>query len=126
MERASARTTPDRAGGDDRWEQGSAPTGLNSNSTVPTMQGFITSQAGDNSLAEYERMSQLHNAEMNQIRQQLDSQRQLPGSENYFRSSTQSQLGTPTGSDPRLGSTGYSRRSNFNSMPSNNAARQLP
>lgn len=126
MERASARTTPDRAGGDDRWEQGSAPTGLNSNSTVPTMQGFITTQAGDNSLAEYERMSQLHNAEMNQIRQQLDSQRQLPGSENYFRSSTQSQLGTPTGSDPRLGSTGYSRRSNFNSMPSNNSARQLP
>lgn len=126
MERASARTTPDRAGGDDRWEQGSAPSGINANSTVPTMQGFLATQAGDNSLAEYERMSQLHNAEMNQIRQQLDSQRQLPGSENYFRSSTQSQLGTSNGNNPRLDSTSYSRRSNFNSMHTNNAARQLP
>ncbi|MCX7420353.1 MAG: tetratricopeptide repeat protein [Planctomycetia bacterium] len=123
MERASMRSTSDRSGGDDRWEQGSAPTGLNTNMTVPTVQGFLATQAGDNSLAEYERMSQLHNAEMNQIRQQLDSQRQQPGSENYFRSTTQSQLGSPNGNDPRLGSTNSSRRPNANSMPFNNAQR---
>ena len=126
MERVSARSTPDRAGGDDRWEQGSAPNGLNSNMTVPTMQGFLATQAGDNSLAEYERMNQLHNAERNMIQQQLDSQRQIPGSENYFRSSTQSQLGVPTGNDPRLGPPNFSRRSNFNSMPSNDAPRRMP
>jgi hypothetical protein len=124
MERASARSTPDRAGGDDRWEQGSAPNGLNT--TVPTMQGFLATQSGDNSLAEYERMNQLHNAERNLIQQQLDSQRQLPGSENYFRSSTQSQLGSSTNTDTRLGPTSFSRRSNFNPMSSNNAPRQMP
>ncbi len=126
MERASTRTNPDRAGGDDRWEQGSAPNGLSSAASAPTMQGFLATPAGDNALAEYERMNQMHNSEMNMIRQQLDSQRQLPGSENYFRSSTQSQLGTPTGADPNLGRIGSSRRSNFNPMPSNNAPRQLP
>lgn len=126
MERASARTNPDRAGGDDRWEQGSAPNSLNSTASTPTMQGFLATPAGDNALAEYERMNQLHNSEMNLIRQQLDSQRQLPGSENYFRSSTQSQLGAPTGADPNLDRLGSSRRSNFNPMPSNNAPRQLP
>ncbi|HLQ45704.1 MAG TPA: tetratricopeptide repeat protein [Planctomycetaceae bacterium] len=94
MERASARSTaPDRAGGDNRWEQGSAPNSLNPNASVVTMQGFLATPTGDNALAEYERMNQQQNQETYLIRQQLDAQRQLPGSENYFRSSTQPQLG---------------------------------
>ena len=64
------------------------------------MQGFLATPAGEKALAEYERMNQRHNAEANLIRQQIDAQRQLPGSENYFRSTTQPQLGTPTGTNP--------------------------
>ena len=52
MERASSRSTPNRAGGDDRWEQGSAPNGLNPNTTVPTKQGFLAIPTGENALAE--------------------------------------------------------------------------
>jgi hypothetical protein len=101
MERASTRSTvPDRAGGDDRWEQLAPPPGSPPNFSVPTMQGFLATPAGENAFAEYERMNQRHNAETNLIRQQIDAQRQLPSSENYFRSTTQPQLGTPTGTDP--------------------------
>ena len=56
---------------------------------------------GDNSLLEYERMIQMQNAETNRIRQQIDDQRQLPGSENFRRSRAQPQTGTPTGPNPR-------------------------
>ena len=101
MERASTRSTaPDRAGGDDRWEELAPPPGSATNFSAPTIQGFLATPAGEKALAEYERMNQRHNAEANLIRQQIDAQRQLPASENYIRSTTQPQLGTPTGTNP--------------------------
>ena len=65
------------------------------------MQGYLTTPMGDNSLIDYERMIQAANAETNQIRQQIDAQRQLPASENFRRSRTQSQTGTSNGLGPR-------------------------
>ncbi len=101
MERASTRSTvPDRAGGDDRWQQLAAPPGNSASLSTPTMQGFLATPAGEKALADYELMNQRHNAEANLIKQQIDAQRQLPGSENYYRSTTQPQLGTPTGTNP--------------------------
>ncbi len=104
LERAGTRSTvPDRFGGDDRWEQGPSPTGSTPIRSAPTNQGFIAAPAGENAFSEYERMIQMHNAELNSIRQQLDTQRQQPGSELFFRSTTLPQMGTPTGADPKLG-----------------------
>lgn len=71
MPRGNTRAAaPDRFGGNPS-EQGS-----------PTRPGFLPTNVGDSSFSEYERMIQMQNAETNQIRQQLDTQRQLPGSEN--------------------------------------------
>ncbi len=102
LQRANTRTTvPDRFDGDDRWENGAAPGTQSAQTSTPTMQGHLATAIGDNSLLEYERMIQQHNAETNQIRQQIDEQRQLPGSENFRRSRAQPQTGTPNGSRPR-------------------------
>ncbi|MFM9964983.1 MAG: tetratricopeptide repeat protein [Planctomycetaceae bacterium] len=57
----------------------------------PMTQGFLPTTLGDNSLSVYEQMIQRQNAEINQIQQQLDAQRQLPGSENYFQTRPQRQ-----------------------------------
>lgn len=95
--RAGTRSTvADRFGGDDRWEQGPAPN-VAGVQTAPSVQGFLPTPTDERALQEYERMIQQHNAETNQIRQQIDRQRQLPASENYYRSRTQPQTGTPTG-----------------------------
>ncbi len=105
LERAGTRSTvSDRFAGDDRWEQGPSPTGSAPIRSAPTIQGFIAAPAGENAFSEYERMIQMHNAELNSIRQQLDTQRQQPGSELYFRSTTQPQMGTSTGADQNFGS----------------------
>lgn len=69
--------------GGNQWRQGQPPGTQSSLTSAPTIQGFLPTTVGDNSLSEYERMIQLHNAETDRIRQQLDAQRQLPGSENY-------------------------------------------
>lgn len=71
----------DRFGGN-QWEQGPPPGGQVPQTSLPTRQGFLPTNGGDNSLLEYEREIQRQNAEVNQIRQQLDAQRQSPGSEN--------------------------------------------
>jgi hypothetical protein len=55
----------------------------------------------EHSLNATELMIQQHNAETNRIRALIDAERQLPGSELYFRSRTVPQTGTPTGPDPR-------------------------
>lgn len=83
MQRNNARTdTPDRFGGT-QWEQGQPPGTQSSQMSSPTIQSFLPTTIGDNSLLEYERDIQRQNAEINQIRQEIDAQRQLPGSENY-------------------------------------------
>ena len=115
MERASSRSAQD--------SPSSNRTPL---TTAPTMQGFMATPAGETSLAEYERMTQLHNTEMNQIRQQIDAQRQLPGSENYFQNSPQSPRGTPNAADPNFSRSGFTRRSSSLPMPADNASRSMP
>ena len=73
-QRGNTRTAaPDRFGSN-QSEQGS-----------PTRPGSLPTNISDSSFSEYERMIQMQNAETNQIRQQLDTQRQLPGSENSSR-----------------------------------------
>lgn len=102
LQRANTRATvPDPSDGDDRWVNGSAPGTQSAQTSTPTMQGHLTTAIGDNSLLEYERMIQQLNAETNQIRQQIDEQRQVPASENFRRSRSSPQTGTPNGSRPR-------------------------
>ena len=91
----------DRSGGDERWENGAAPGTQSAQTSTPSMQGYLAAPVGDNSLIEYERMIQQHNAETNRIKQQLDEQRQLPSSENFRRSRSQPQTGTSSGTVPR-------------------------
>ncbi len=84
--RAGSRApAPNRTNGGDRWEQGADQNINSATRSAPTAQGFITGPAGENSLTEYERMIQAHNTEANFIRQQIDTQRQLPGAETYYR-----------------------------------------
>lgn len=59
------------------------------------MQGYLATPSDENSLIEYERMIQATNAETNRIRQLVDEQRQMPPSENFRRSGTQT--GTSNG-----------------------------
>lgn len=117
LERANTRARiSDRFDGDERWENGAAPGTQSVQTSTPTMQGHLAAPYGDTSLLEYERMIhpygdislleyermiQQLNSETNQIRQQIDDQRQLPASENFLRSRTQPQTGTPNGSMPR-------------------------
>ena len=102
VERASTRANvSDRSGGDERWENGAAPGTQSAQTSTPSMQGYLAAPVGDNSLIEYERMIQQHNAETNRIKQQLDEQRQLPSSENFRRSRSQPQTGTSSGTVPR-------------------------
>lgn len=68
--------------GDNQWEQGQPPGGQSPQTSLSTRPGFLPTNDGDNSLLEYEREIQRQNAEVNLIRQQLDAQRQLLGSEN--------------------------------------------
>ena len=83
MQRNNTRiATPDRFGGT-QWEQGQPQGTQSPQMSSPTIQGFLPTTLGDNSLLEYERDIQRQNAEINQIRQEIDAQRQLPGSENY-------------------------------------------
>ncbi len=83
MQRNNTRTAPpDRFGGT-QWEQGQPPGTQSSQMSSPVIQGFLPTAIGDNSLLDYERDIQRQNAEINQIRQEIDAQRQLPGSENY-------------------------------------------
>ncbi len=107
VQRGNTRAAaPDRFGGTP-WEQGPPPGIPSPQTSSPTRPGFLSTHdviepriadpgtelstrprflptnTGDNSLLEYEREIQRQNAEVNQIRQQLDAQRQLPGSENY-------------------------------------------
>ncbi len=94
MERANTRARiPGRFDGDERWENGAAPGTQSVQTSTPTMQGHLAAPYGDTSLLEYERMIQQLNAETNQIRQQIDDQRQLPASENFRRSRTPPQSG---------------------------------
>ncbi len=65
--------------------------------STPTMQGYLATPSDEDSLIEYERMIQATNTETNRIRQLMDEQRQLPPSENFRRSSSQTQLRTPNG-----------------------------
>lgn len=73
----------ERVNGNDRWGQNPGSQTNTSINSAPISQGFITVPVGESSLTEYERMVQAHNEDTNFIRQQLDAQRQLPGSENY-------------------------------------------
>lgn len=101
MERASMRSAnPNRSEGDERWEQGGLLNGQSAQVSAPITQGFLATPADDRSLTEYERMMQMHDSETNAIRQQIDQQRQMPGSENYSRPRTQRSPSTPTGADP--------------------------
>ena len=90
-----------RSDGDERWDVGSVPETQSVQSSTPSMQGHLATPYGDNSLLEYERMIQTHNAEANRIRQQIDEHRQLPVSENFRRSRSQPQSGAPSDSGPR-------------------------
>jgi tetratricopeptide (TPR) repeat protein len=101
-ERASTRANiPDRFSSNDRWERGAIPGTQSAQTSTPSMQGHLATPTGENSLNEYERMIQQHNAETSRIRQQLDEQRQLPNSENFRRNQTPSPTGTNTGLSAR-------------------------
>lgn len=89
--------TRQQTNNEDRWEYGAVPGTQSAQTSTPSMQGYLATPTGENSLNEYERMIQQHNAETNRIRQQLDEQRQLPNSENFRRNRTPSQTGTNTG-----------------------------
>jgi hypothetical protein len=91
LDRGASRAATADSFGSNPWEQGT-PAGVpGRQSSATTTEGFLPAAAGDASLQEYERMIQLHNAETNSIRQQLDAQRQLPGSENFSRGYSQPQ-----------------------------------
>lgn len=90
-----------RMGEGERWENGPVPGTQSVQTSTPTMQGYLTMPANDNSLMEYERMIQATNAETNQIRQLIDAQRQLPPSENFRRSSQSPNNGAPPGFNAR-------------------------
>ena len=79
----------DRFGDGQRWENGQVPGTQSVPASTPTTQGYLATPADESSLIEYERMIQATNAETNRIRQMMDEQRQLPPSENFRRSSTQ-------------------------------------
>lgn len=87
----------DRLDDGELWQYDQAPGTQSVQSSTPTMQGYLATPSGENSLIEYERMIQATNAETNQIRQQIDAQRQMPPSENFRRSSSQSQPRTSNG-----------------------------
>ncbi len=76
---AQRSNTRDQSAGNP-WEQ-SPPPGIQNPQSSPTIQGFVPTVAGENTFLEYEREIQRQNAETNLIRQQLDAQRQLLGSE---------------------------------------------
>jgi Flp pilus assembly protein TadD len=102
LEQIGTRSTvPDRFGGDDRWEQGALSNTFHPYASAPTFQGQLSLPTQEHSLNATELMIQQHNAETNRIRALIDAERQLPGSELYFRSRTVPQTGTPTGPDPR-------------------------
>lgn len=90
-------STSDRLGDGERWEYGQAPGTQSVQSSTPTMQGYLATPSGENSLIEYERMIQATNSETNRIRQLMDEQRQLPPSENFRRSSSQTPPRTSNG-----------------------------
>lgn len=85
----------------DRRENDAVPGTQSVQASTPKTKGHLATSVDDNSQLEYERMIQQLNEETNQIRQQIDEQRQLPGSENFRRSRTQPQSGTTNGSNPR-------------------------
>lgn len=85
----------DRFGDGERWESGQLPGTQSVQASTPTMQGYLATPSDENSLIEYERMIQATNAETNRIRQLVDEQRQMPPSENFRRSGTQT--GTSNG-----------------------------
>lgn len=89
----------DRNGDGERWVNGPVPGTQSVQTSTPSMQGYLATPAGENSLLEYERMIQATNAETNRIRQMMDEQRQLPPSENFRRSSTQTS--SPNGTSRR-------------------------
>lgn len=96
MERVSARSAPgNQAGADARWEQGANGNAWNPQSP-PIRQGFLAVPADERSLTDYERQMQTLDAETDAIRQQLDRQRQLPSSENYYQQRMPAQAGTPS------------------------------
>lgn len=87
----------DRFGDGERWENGQIPGTQSVQASTPTMQGHLATPSDENSLIEYERMIQATNAETNRIRQLMDEQRQLPASENFRRSSSQTPPRTSNG-----------------------------
>ncbi len=102
VQRTSTRANvPDRSDGDNRWENGAIPGTQSSQTSTPSMHGYLAIPSGENALNEYERMIQQQDAETHRIQQQLDEQRQLPSSENFRRNRTQPQIGTPNGLSPR-------------------------
>ena len=98
---AQRANVPDRSEGDNRWENGAIPGTQSSQTSTPSMHSYLATPTGENSLKDYERMMQQQDAETHRIQQQIDEQRQLPGSENFRRNRTQSQIGTPNGLSPR-------------------------
>ncbi len=82
VQRSDTRATTTDRFGRNQWEQGPPPGIQSPQTSLSTRPGFIPTNDGDNSLLEYEREIQRQNAEVNQIRQQLDAQRQMLGSEN--------------------------------------------
>ena len=98
----------DRFRGNERMNNGPIAGTQNAQTSTPSMQNALSTPLGENSLNDYERMIQMQNAETNQLRQQLDDQRQLPPSENFRSSSSSSsssrtaaQTSTPNGTYPR-------------------------
>lgn len=78
-------TAADRSNGNERWTNGPIPGTQSVQTSTPTQQGYLAAPFGENSLRDYEQMIQMQNDEINRIRQQIDEQRQLPGSENFRR-----------------------------------------
>lgn len=93
--------TADRFRSGNQWETGPVPGTQSPQTSTPTTQGYLATPFGENALQEYERMIQMQNAETNRIRQQIDEQRQLPGSENFRSSRTQPQTRVSSGIPPR-------------------------